>query len=213
MKMNVRRTLARLGLAGVALLALACGGMKSSEDPYQASWEKKLASEQWKASLLESAPSDTPPASAHYALPQLDRIRDASVPPEFMATYPKLVSRAYFRLIAEAFEADRDIRAAYQRAYIEAQKDENSDDPAVQQAYQTARQRYEAHRQMLEGLRSWKAFQEYGSDDLEFFLEEQLRACYALYQKGASEERMVGQLMTGLADLYHKEEGGTPKSL
>lgn len=213
MKMNVRSISAGLGMLGIALLAMACGGLKQAEDPYQASWEKKLASDPWKASLVQSPETDSTPGSPHYALPQLDRIRDASVPPEFIATYPKLVSRAYFRLIAEAFEADRGIRAAYQHAYIEAHKDENSDDQAVQQAYQTARKRYEAHRQMLEGLRSWKAFQEYGSDDLEFFLEEQLRACYALYQKGATEERMVGQLMTGLADLYHKEESGSPRSL
>ena len=63
-------------------------------------------------------------------------------------------------------------------------------------------------RQMLEGLLAWKAFNTYGSDDLEFFMREQLRPSLALYRKGAQQERILDYLMTELADLYHKPEEG-----
>lgn len=195
------------------LLFQNCSSLKQEEDPYQAIWEKRLDSEAWKESLTTSPETGQTMRKPHYALPGLDQIRSEEVSPAFLETYPKLVSRAYFRLIAEALEADRDIRKEYQRASTELNKAENTGDSRVQSRFETSRKRYIAHRQMLEGLRSWRSFQKYGSDDLEFFLEEQLKTCFALYEKGASEERMVGHLMTALADLYHKDEGSSFKSL
>lgn len=196
---------------------LACSSCSSlqptEEDPYQKTWEQRLQSEDWDQSLATPVRSTARPADAHYALPELDQIRDRNVPPEFVQAYPRLVSRAYFRLIAEALDADREIGATYQRTYLEAKKDSNKGDERIQQAYETAKRRYEAHRQMLEGLRSWRAFHKYGSDDLEFFLEEQLRASYALFRKGATEDRIIGHLMTQLADLYHKDGEGIYRAM
>ena len=213
MEMSFRKLKAILLCAGGAIVLSGCGGFKPQEDPYQASWEERMDTEEWKESLTASKGMGESGNEPHYALPDLDQIRAEDVSPEFMKSYPKLVSRAYFRLIAEAMEADRRIRAEYQSASMAASKKENAGDRIVAAKFETAKRRYRAHRQMLEGLRSWRAFQKFGSDDLEFFLEEQLRASFVLFQKGASEERIVGHLMTGLADLYHKEEGTSLRSL
>ena len=213
MEMSFRKLKATLLCVGGVIVLSGCGGLKPQEDPYQASWQERMDSEDWKESLTVSKNLGEPGHKPHYALPDLDQIRAEDVSPEFMKAYPKLVSRAYFRLIAEAMEADRKIRAEYQNASMAVSKKENAGDPIIEAKFETAKRRYQAHRQMLEGLRSWRAFQKFGSDDLEFFLEEQLRASFALFQKGATEERIVGHLMTGLADLYHKEEGTSLRSL
>lgn len=202
----------------------ACATLQTEEDPYQTAWNQRLsdvADENTpKLSLGGTTPSRAIPDTettlefqeAHYALPGLSQISTSKVSPEFMQTYPRLVSRAYFRLIAEALDADRDIVAAYQHWYVESHKADNQNDQRVKDEFQLAKKRYEAHRQMLEGLRSWKSFQVNGSDDLEFFLDEQLRASFALFQKGASDQRIVDYLMTELADLYHKEGESMPRS-
>ena len=69
-----------------------------------------------------------------------------------------------------------------------------------------ARKRYIAHREILDGLKSWNAFSEYGSDDLEFFKEEQADAAYKMFLNGESEENIIDFLIYKLADLYQYEE-------
>lgn len=192
---------------------IGCSGLKTQEDSYGGAWETVQKSNEWERSFQEDSAIAVTQRNVHYALPELNLIRDAEVPASFVKTYPRLVSRAYFRLIAEALDADRRIANDYSFQYQQVRKPENANDPKVKQDFETARRRYLAHRQMLEGLRSWRAFHEDGSDDLDFFLEEQLRASFALYQKGADEQRIVNHLMTELADLYHKEEGYKLNSL
>lgn len=201
-----------------------CASLQKEEDPYQQAWNQRLSTLQdqnapqlslggtTRATGLTDSETTLELQEAYYALPGLSQISTSQVSPEFIQTYPRLVSRAYFRLIAEALDADREIVSAYQHWYVESRKDRNEGDQKVKEEFQLAKRRYEAHRQMLEGLRSWKSFQENGSDDLEFFLDEQLRASFALYQKGASDQRIVDYLMTELADLYHKEGEGMPRS-
>jgi hypothetical protein len=199
-------------LLSMGLLS-GCGGLNTAEDSYGSTWEAVLQSNEWERSLQEDSTISTTERGVYYALPELNTIRHHEVAPSFIQTYPRLVSRAYFRLIAEALEADRRIANAYSLQYQQLRKPENANDPKVKQDFETARSRFLAHRQMLEGLRSWRAFHQDGSDDLDFFLEEQLRASFAMYLKGADEKRIVNHLMTELADLYHKEEGVRVNSL
>jgi hypothetical protein len=59
---------------------------------------------------------------------------------------------------------------------------------------------------MLEGLKSWKAFNEYGSDDLDFFLSENLPRAHSMHSNGRGDEEILRYLVYRLADLYHFEE-------
>ena len=59
---------------------------------------------------------------------------------------------------------------------------------------------------MLEGLKSWNAFSEYGSDDLDFFKQEQLEKAYLMFSKGSSDTEIINFLVNKLADLYLFEE-------
>ena len=69
-----------------------------------------------------------------------------------------------------------------------------------------AKLKYEAHWKMLEGLKSWNAFSEYGSDDLDFFKQEQIENAYLMFSKGSSDTEIINFLVYRLADLYHFEE-------
>lgn len=197
--------------AGLLLVSCwGCASLKQEEDPYAETWESVVESQNWKYAL-ELAPDDAAARQeAYFALPDWTDGSSAAADPEFVATYPKLVSRAYFRLIAEAMKADRRIRMSFQELSLEIKNLDSGEQPSrkLQRDYETARKRYVAHRQMLEGLLAWKAFNTYGSDDLEFFMREHLRPSLALYRKGAQQERILDYLMTELADLYHKPEEG-----
>ena len=46
---------------------------------------------------------------------------------------------------------------------------ENRNNKDYKKNLELARKRYIAHREILDGLKSWNAFSEYGSDDLDFF--------------------------------------------
>ena len=201
------------GLAGFALALLflsGCSGLPREEDPYAEAWTTVVGSPEWNESLTRRVGQVAPDRPAYYALPGINDLDSTAVDPRFLNTYPKLVSRAYFRLIAEAREADYRVRTAYQQSYLESHREENRSNQAMQRECETARQRFLAHRRMLEGLVSWRSFHQFGSDDLDYFLKEQLRESYGMYRQGRSEEQIVSHLMTRLADLYHKEQEGTP---
>lgn len=190
-------------LVGAILLLTSCAGGKQG-DTYGDAWGTVVASEQWETAASQPSASPSLDQTTYFALPDLEQITDENVDPAFIERYPKLVSRAYFRLISEALDADRRIARSYQQLYSEAAKPQNAANRIVQEDLEAARKRFLAHRRMLEGLRSWKSFNPYGSDDLDFFLEEQLRVSYALHRKGAADRRIVDHLMTELADLFHK---------
>lgn len=199
-----------IGLISLVLtLGWGCASSRQ-EDPYAEAWSTVLLSPEWKEAETANIPVKPASGAGHYALPAMGQISEASVSAEFMEVYPKLISRAYFRLIADALDADRRITRAYQESYTAAAKPENAHKKVIQQDLETARRRFLAHRRMLEGLRSWQSFNPYGSDDLNFYLQEQLRACYAMYSKGVEESRIIDYLMNGLADLYHKQGEGMP---
>ena len=154
----------------------SCSVLQKSSDPYSDAWEEVLESRSWKASLEDHARDVHP------------RVRRD---PEFLNPYPVLVSCAYFRLIAEALDSDRRVAKSYQELYRRSRQPESQNDPVLQREYETARKRFLAHDEMLEGLRSWNAFNEYGSDDLDFFLQEQLEDTYEKYERGVKEDLLI----------------------
>ena len=122
------------------------------------------------------------------------------------------MSRAYFRLIAEALDADQRIAQSYQDMYRRARMSESRTNPILEREFELAEKRFLAHREMLEGLRSWNAFNDYGSDDLDFFMQEELPVAYEKHDRGVQEDEIVDYLMRKLADLYHKKYGGLTAS-
>ena len=148
-------------LAGLFLTS--CGVLQKSSDPYSDAWEEVLESRSWEASL-QAQPPATSPGETHYAIPSYRPLESAIADPEFLKRYPALVSRAYFRLIAEALDSDRRVAKSYQDLYRKSRQPEGLNDPLLQREYETARKRFLAHREMLEGMRSWNAFNEYGSE-------------------------------------------------
>jgi len=192
-------------LTGVFLAS--CSAIQKSSDPYSDAWGDVLESRSWEASL-EAQPAASGQGEKKYAIPTYQPLQSATVDPDFLKRYPALVSRAYFRLIAEAMDSDRKVAKSYQELYRRSRQPESQNDPVLQREYETARKRFLAHREMLEGLRSWNAFNDYGSDDLDFFMQEQLEVAYEKYERGVKEDPLVDYLMRRLADLYHLRYGG-----
>ncbi|MGB5190095.1 hypothetical protein [Robiginitalea sp.] len=190
-----------------AVLISSCSPLQTDTESYDQAWEEVLESGKWETSLNELP---NPPAenATYFALPEFSPSETTEASAEFVQRYPVLVSRAYFRLISEAMEADQDVARSYQELYRESRIPGNQNNPRKQQEFETAQRRYLAHREMLNGLRSWNAFNRYGSDDLDFFLKEEFEVTYAKYQRGVQEEALVDYLMRRLADLYHQQYGG-----
>jgi len=195
----------------LGVLLASCSAIQKSSDPYSDAWEEVLQSRNWKASL-EAQPPVQGQRETQYAIPTYQPLQSATVDTDFIKRYPALVSRAYFRLIAEAMDSDRRVAKSYQELYRKSRQPESQNDPVLQREYETARKRFLAHREMLEGLRSWNAFNEYGSDDLDFFMQEQLEVAYEKYERGVKEDPLVDYLMRRLADLYHLRYGGMDPS-
>lgn len=192
------------------LFCLGCSGIKKGGDPYAKTWESVISSQDWKHALKLNPDSTAAGNEAYFALPNWTDGSAAAADPEFVEAYPKLVSRAYFRLIAEALRADRRIRMSYQELSYQMYNADGSPSQRLKKDFETARKRYVAHRQMLDGLLAWRAFNTFGSDDLEYFMRQQLAPSLALYQRGVRQDKILDFLMTELADLYHKPGEGIP---
>ena len=207
MKMNTFR--GRYGSFWAIPLALmgACSTLQPDTESYGDAWEEVLESSRWETSLNE-LPNPSAESSTYFALPEFSPTTSTEASEDFLQLYPVLVSRAYFRLISEAMEADQDVARSYQELYRESRTPEYQSNARKQQEFETAERRYLAHREMLNGLRSWNAFNRYGSDDLDFFLQEEFEVTYEKYQRGVKEDMLVEYLMRRLADLYHQKYGG-----
>lgn len=185
----------------------SCSSLSGKKDPYAKAWSQVVDSPEWNESLNRTVSNTIEKRPEFFVLPESSALNESSVDSVFRNGYPQWVSRAYFRLIAEATESDDRIREEYQAIFLEAKKDENRNNKIVQEESEKARKRFIAHRQMLEGLISWRAFHEFGSNDLDYFLKEQLPEAHNMYKKGQREEQIVAFLMNRLADLYHQETG------
>jgi hypothetical protein len=198
------------------LTVISCGSSKNYKDRYRKAWLKVVNSQAWRDALAANNINATSGSGLYFAVPsQGDREGFQSldepgmeIDRAFLEKYPSLVSRAYYRIIAEAEAADERISADYQHLSSEIHKSGQEADRRLKRQFELAKKRYEAHSEMLEGLKSWKSFNKYGSDDLDFFLEEHFLEAHEMYIQGAEEEDIIAFLMGKLADLYHFEERG-----
>ena len=122
----------------------------------------------------------------------------------FVQLYNAYVSRAYYSLLNEAQKADQQLLEQYNNLLL-ASKD-RPDRAAYDKELALAKLMYEAHWNMLEGLKSWNAFSTFGSDDLDFFKKEHLENAYLMFRKGSSDSEIIDFLVYRLADLYYVQE-------
>ncbi|MCJ7467929.1 MAG: hypothetical protein MUO53_14700 [Maribacter sp.] len=123
----------------------------------------------------------------------------------FLTEYTNLVYRAYAKIIAEAEAADARLEREYNLRNASNQSVSHNGVKRQRQELELVNKRFHAHRAMLEGLKSWDVFSEYGTDDLDFFKEENKNKVYEMYQRGENQSTIVNYLVYKLADLYHFE--------
>ncbi len=199
-------------LVMLAFLAASCSTGKNYQRAYRRAWRNIVNSQAWRDALVYNHNNTADAADVYHPLPGPSHMGNNlgdtgfKIDEAFLETYRSLVFRAYFRTIADAEKADARIYEAYRNLREQRPAEGRRKDPAYREELAHAKTRYQAHRRMLEGLKSWKAFNEYGSNDLDFFLEEQLPHAYHMHRQGKSDADILRYLVYRLADLYHFEE-------
>lgn len=200
----------------VLLLGMLLGGCKVSKSKYQKEytrvWKEIIKSEAWKKSLLTEK-SANHKETVMYADNSVDgeiitnsEVDNSASELRFNQRFNSMVSRAYFKIISEAENADKRLSAEYKR-WNSMQLNENfKKDRAFKKEYELVIKKYQAHKKMLEGLKSWNIFSEFGSNDLDFFKAENKMEVQNMYNNGNTEDQMINYLVFRLADLYHYEE-------
>lgn len=192
-----------------------CSSLRpTSHVKYAEAWQKVLNSKAWKDALMvEESEATAAPEEDFYVSNEAIVLADdfkslkARTPkePSFETRYDRLVKRAYVRIIAQATKAnDRLEREYILRNASALKKGENRSDE-FNKKLDLINTRYHAHKEMLEGLKSWNVFSEYGTDDLDFFKTEQKEAVKEMIKNGKGETYVINYLIYKLADLYHFE--------
>lgn len=184
-----------------AMNLVGCGASQTHyQREYAKVWKELIKSQAWQESLLAKIAENT---EELYASNENEVLlaNDAKIEIGFEDRYQALVSKAYFKIITEAEKADARISADYKLL----QDDESSISISKKQEHQITK-KYEAHKAMLSGLKSWNIFSEDRSGDLDYFKIENESAILRMIQSGDADHQMVNYLIYKLADLYHVEE-------
>jgi len=196
MKKRIHTILSCLGLITLIFGLQSCGGTKSNyQQEYARVWNELLKSKDWQESLnIEQTVQN----KELYASVDSEVVLAESpkFDPNFQDKYQSLVSRAYFKIITEAEKADARISAEYNLL------NENTGKKKTTEIIK----KYEAHKAMLDGLKSWNIFSENRSGDLEYFKLENKEAIQKKISNGDGDAQIVNFLIYKLADLYHVEE-------
>lgn len=188
----------------VVLSVICLTGCGVSQTNYQREyakvWKELIKTKAWQESLIANNASIT---DELYASNDSEVLLATDIKTEagFEDKYQTLVSKAYFKIITEAEKADARISADYKSL----QDEELSLKVNKKHAHDITK-RYEAHKAMLSGLKSWKIFSEDRSGDLDYFKAENENSIQKMIQSGEADRQMVNYLIYKLADLYHIEE-------
>ena len=188
------------------LFFASCKSSKSYNAKYEAAWQDVIQSDAWRSSIDEDQ-TDGLYATGNGAEEKwlTDKENNVVEKDPFEIKYDLWVSRAYSKIISEAEAADNEIKAEYDRFLAENPDASVSTDENVVKIMRIYKRKYEAHKAMLDGLKSWHAFESYGSDDLKFFKEENRKVVQGMYRNGRPDEKIIDFLVYKLADLYHLE--------
>ncbi len=203
-------------LGAVSLLAVVLvGGCSSSKINYQREytrvWKELIKTEAWKNSLLANIEKPSNGVEYYVSNTETGIVEEPfSSKIDMEALFDKrfysLTSRAYVKIISEAENADKRLKAEYNRWNSRQQNPNLKKDKTFKKDYEMVNKKYRAHRQMLEGLKSWNIFSEFRSNDLDFFRAENRNQIQKMYQNGSTEDSMINYLVYRLADLYHYED-------
>lgn len=170
------------------------------QDRYNDIWREMIQSQAWMESLKGK---DAEVPVGLYASLDNDEVLDEAAASNyemaFEDQYRSLVSRAYFKIITEAEKLDARITAQHTQI-------RNHPESVSKKDREEAERKFQAHRAMLSGLRSWKIFSEERSGDLDYFKRENREAIQKMMQEGKGSDQMINFLIYKLADLYHVEE-------
>jgi hypothetical protein len=187
----------------IILLVVFLTGCGASQTNYQREyakvWKEHIKSQAWKESLIASN-SD---ASTELYVSNDNIVtlaEEESIVLGFEDKYQSLVSKAYFKIITEAEKADITVTAEYQKM-----QNEQSTLREDKKRTLEITKRYQAHKAMLSGLKSWNIFSENRSGDLEYFKAENEAEIQKMLQSGENDNQIVNYLIYKLADLYHVE--------
>jgi len=205
-----------VSILSIFLLVFFVEGCISSQTnfkrEYRMIWKETIKSEAWNRSLKKDEYLAVNDSKEFYSstedsgILEEDGFLETARYTAFEEKYNSLISRAYFKIISEAEEADYRIHQEYLKLNDQKGEMGNRNNKSFRNRLELARKRYIAHREILEGLKSWNAFSEYGSDDLEFFKEEQAGSAFGMFLNGESDEDIINFLIYKLADLYQYEE-------
>ncbi|MRI01237.1 hypothetical protein GH721_11910 [Kriegella sp. EG-1] len=188
----------------------SCSITKSTSDGvYAEAWQKVLKSQAWKDALVSEEHNDNSREQEFYASSDEEVIiadytnENNIIKPNFDARYDELVRTAYVRIIAQAEKADERLEKEYILRNAVALNKQKKKSKEFIEKLDRVNKRYHAHREMLEGLKSWNIFSTYGTDDLDFFKNENQAVVKEMFQQGKGEAAVINFLIYQLADLYH----------
>ncbi|MDO1512780.1 hypothetical protein Q2T41_08945 [Maribacter confluentis] len=202
----MKKLIVRFNLGVLLAAILSCGlwGCGASKTHYQREyakvWKELIKSQAWKESLMTNASNG---ATDFYTSAEetISLAEDNRAALDFDNRYQELVSKAYFKIITEAEKADAIITAEYKLI-----QSEDLANGHYKKRAQEITKKYNAHKAMLSGLKSWNIFSEDRSGDLKYFKAENERAILKMMRSGEQDHQMVNYLIYKLADLYHVEE-------
>ena len=176
------------------LLTGSCTSSKTVKNrQYDKGWKAIVQSEEWKNSVVANVDSRPAEKRGFYTVATDVEIAGnhdllgLEFDAVFRKKYHSLVLRAYFKIITQAQKMEGRLKREYESKTLEQEK-----------------QKYIAHKNMLEGLRSWNIFNENRTADLDFFKRENIRRVHSMYENDVADDVMIRFLMYRLADLYHK---------
>ena len=200
-KRSIRILLSNWVVALVLICLTGCGATQTKyQREYAKVWNELIKSQAWKESLM-ARNSDT--NVELYASNDNEGlfITDSKMDVRFEDKFQALVSKAYFTIITEAEKADARISAEYELVQDESESGKRNKREVIE-----ITKKYQAHRAMLSGLKSWNIFNENRTGDLDYFKAENEEAIQKMLRSGESDYQMINYLIYKLADLYHVEE-------
>lgn len=192
------------------LLASGCALTQTKyEREYARVWKELIKSKAWQESLLaedKNAEIEEFYVSTEDDMVLIDDIPVSDTNSSFGKEYESLVSKAYFKIITEAEKADARITAEYKLLMGQVVSEKGVKENSLEKRQERMTRKYEAHKAMLEGLKSWNIFSENRSGDLDYFKTENKEVIQDMMQKGDASDQIVSYLIYKLADLYHLED-------
>lgn len=201
MKRLVRRFITAIPLVVAFICLSSCGLSKTHyQREYAKVWKELIKSQAWKESLIANNPKNSEELYASNDN-EVTLAKEDVTTINFEDKYQALVSKAYFKIITEAEKADAKISAEYELLQLDESPLKNN-----KKRVHEITKKYEAHKAMLSGLKSWNIFSENRSGDLDYFKAENEEEIQKMISSGEQDYQMVNFLIYKLADLYHVEE-------